>query len=198
MTPEFSTITAAELAYRIVARGGSGDWLIFVAPPDRAEAAAVDLTAGLQEALDEEAALIDARLGTKALVAGITSVGVKRPLVAWGFDAWSDEKWRHVDLLRSRLERAGPSVMVLTLEASARLEVCAPNFASWIGPSVHLWAPEPDVIPSAVRDERLASLRAWSGLTDDEMIRRAETGQLPADPQFAEWLTLLDRGDLIG
>ena len=46
--------------------------------------------------------------------------------------------------------------------------------------------------------ERLESLRQWSGMTDEEVITRAEQGTLPGDPPYAEWLVLLGRGDLLG
>jgi hypothetical protein len=41
------------------------------------------------------------------------------------------------------------------------------------------------------------ALRRWSGLEDLEVIRRAEAGTLSPDPEYAEWLTLLGRGDLL-
>jgi hypothetical protein len=47
-------------------------------------------------------------------------------------------------------------------------------------------------------EQRLAALRAWASCGDAEVIQLAETGQLPRDPEYAEWLTLLGRGDLLG
>ena len=48
------------------------------------------------------------------------------------------------------------------------------------------------------RQARLASLREWSGMTDEEVIARAARGELSPDPQYALWLVLLNRGDLLG
>jgi hypothetical protein len=50
--------------------------------------------------------------------------------------------------------------------------------------------------PSEI-EQRLTALRAWAGRGDAEVIQLAETGQLPRDPEYAEWLTLLGRGELL-
>lgn len=46
-------------------------------------------------------------------------------------------------------------------------------------------------------EERLQNLREHGNLTDQQVIEMAEAGALPSEPYFAEWLVLLDRGDLI-
>jgi len=46
-------------------------------------------------------------------------------------------------------------------------------------------------------DERIDALQEYLGKTNDEVITLAENRQLPTDPEYAEWLILLNRGDLL-
>jgi len=101
-----------------------------------------------------------------------------------------------VDLNRTRLQRSSTTVLVLDPTSIERLENTAPNFASWIGGNIwHLEQAQP--LDGALAEQRLVALRRWSGLDDLEVIRRAEAGALSPDPEYAEWLTLLGRGDLL-
>ena len=45
--------------------------------------------------------------------------------------------------------------------------------------------------------ERLEALRSHYGLTDEQVLERAQAKTLDWEPQVAEWLVLLGRGDLI-
>ena len=47
------------------------------------------------------------------------------------------------------------------------------------------------------RQRMIVTLFDVDGLTSTEIIRRAAAGELPADPEYGEWLLLLDRGDLL-
>ena len=51
----------------------------------------------------------------------------------------------------------------------------APNLASWLGGSVFTYE-DIDALAVDQRDSRLASLRAWSGKTDESVIKAAEEG----------------------
>ncbi|WP_437590077.1 hypothetical protein [Sorangium sp. So ce1000] len=102
---------------------------------------------------------------------------------------------RSLDYERARL--AGhPRGVLLTSEAGLQvLATEAPNFWSWVGPRVwHLDLRAEQLDAKA----RLASLRLGTGLSDAEVLQRAEAGTLTPDPVFAEWLVLLGRGDLLG
>jgi hypothetical protein len=59
-----------------------------------------------------------------------------------------------------------------------------------------MWRVDPPTIldPESI-EQRLVALRMALG--DAEVIRLAEQGTLPLDPQYAEWLALLRRGDLL-
>ncbi len=87
-------------------------------------------------------------------------------------------------------------MLVVAEQSIQRMFRNAPNL-SWIGAAV--WSFD-DTIPTLSAEEkeaRLEALRSWSGLSDAEVIERAEQDVLPGDPEYAEWLVLLDRGDLV-
>lgn len=126
--------------------------------------------------------------------------GVHRPgdaiRICSGLDHLSEDDWRRVDHARSLLAREGCVVLVVAEQSIQRMFRNAPNL-SWIGAAV--WSFD-DTIPTLSAEEkeaRLEALRSWSGLSDAEVIERAEQDVLPGDPEYAEWLVLLDRGDLV-
>jgi hypothetical protein len=117
--------------------------------------------------------------------------------IVTGVGAFTDPDWHRVDLNRTRLQRNGTTVLVLDPAAIEHLENKAPNLASWVGGSIwHLGKARP--LDEALTEQRLVALRQWSGRGDMEIVRLAESGNLPPDPEYVEWLTLLGRGELLG
>ena len=57
--------------------------------------------------------------------------------------------------------------------------------------------PDSGLMTEAERQERLKELSKHFGLTGEEVVRKAEAGELPHEPEFVEWLVLLNRGDLV-
>ncbi|WP_437475641.1 hypothetical protein WME75_23765 [Sorangium sp. So ce1014] len=102
---------------------------------------------------------------------------------------------RALDYERARLS-GRPRGVIITSEAGLRLLAAeAPSLWSWVGPRV--WHIDPLAGQLDV-EARLSSLRQGRGLTDAEVLQRAEAGTLTLDPVFAEWLVLLGRGELLG
>ncbi|HEY2031673.1 MAG TPA: hypothetical protein VGH20_20915 [Myxococcales bacterium] len=128
----------------------------------------------------------------------VTCVTTDELLIMWGFESWSNEDFLQWDLDRSVFSRRRATALVLTLQSWERLFALSPNIASWIGASV--WRKKPDSMRLAIaeREQRLEALRRFHNLTDEAVVTQARTGQLPRDPDFAEWLILLSRSDLIG
>lgn len=93
--------------------------------------------------------------------------------------------------------REGCVVLVLSEQGAQRMFRAAPNLTSWIGAATWSFDDTIPTLSAEEREQRLEALRAWSSLTDTEVIEQAERGELPGDPEYAEWLVLLDRGDLI-
>ena len=107
------------------------------------------------------------------------------------------EKWRSLDIMRSALERKGPVVLWLAPDDIANLADFAPNIRSFIGGSIFLAGPDGGIMTETERQQRLKDLSEHFGLTGEEVVRKAEARELPHEPEFVEWLVLLNRGDLV-
>jgi hypothetical protein len=195
--PGLKAMGAAEVALRLMARRGHGDWTALVVDPG------TDVAAIAEELADEMEAVGDS---TVARVFDATTVealaerlaATHEPAVASGLEGWPAAEWGHFDRLRSRFARDERTALVVGRATFELLAQQAPNFGSWLGASVVAYLPDASVLTEEERGRRLEALRGWSGLADAEVLARASAGTLPPDPEFAEWLVLLRRGDLLG
>jgi hypothetical protein len=85
---------------------------------------------------------------------------------------------------------------VTTPDSFGQLMQAAPNLASWLGALAFQYE-DPSAWEADLRARRLAALRSWAGRSDEDVVRAASQGRLPTDPEYAEWLVLLGRSDLI-
>ncbi|WP_437276042.1 hypothetical protein WME90_32990 [Sorangium sp. So ce375] len=196
MTVALMPMGAAELALRLMARRGRGDWAVLVVEPVH------DASQAAEELAQEMAALGDADVvrvqGARDALDLCERIAPARgPVVIWGLDSWQAPEWSHLDHLRSRLARDERTALVVSAPAFDDIMRHAPNFSSWLGASVWTYRPRAEELTEEEQDRRLAALQAWSGLSNEEVIARAEARTLPSDPEYAEWLMLLDRGDLL-
>ena len=118
-------------------------------------------------------------------------------LILWNFEQWDKNNWYEFDCMRSSLMRKRGLVLILSLESAKTMFSYAPNIVSWLGFRVYSFLKDTELLSFEEIQERLATLREWSGLTDSQIIEMAETRTLPPEPEYAEWLVLLERGDLI-
>lgn len=187
-------IDVAECALRIVSRPRRGSWTVVVADDDDAVAAQLAIEVGT---LEERPPRNVTWGGLSQLIRALRQPD-EDTVVVTGFGAVSDDQWGALDLARSELQRNGQVVLVITPEAASAFGRSAPHLLSWIGGDV--WSVDlneerrRDV---AASEERLATLRREHHMTDEEVVRRARDGTLPAEPEFVEWLALLGRGDLL-
>lgn len=114
-----------------------------------------------------------------------------------GLDRLDKTGWQTLDLNRSALERDGPVVLLLSSTALWNLSNHAPNIKSFLGTRIFPLAPENVLMTDEERAERLDELAKHYRLSGEQVIQQAEAGELPTDPNFVEWLVLLDRGDLV-
>lgn len=114
-----------------------------------------------------------------------------------GLDRFDPDHWRALDINRSGLARRGPIVLWLSAEGLTNLCSWAPNLKSFIGGSMFAAASHGGVMTAEERQQRLEQLAAHYRMSGEEVIRLAESGALPTEPQFVEWLVLLGRGDLV-
>ena len=69
--------------------------------------------------------------------------------------------------------------------------------ASFFGGSVWQLEPETGELSEPERVARVKALEAWAGMSSDEMMARAERKELPPEPEYAEWLVLVHRSELL-
>jgi len=187
-------IETADLALRISTSRGASAYFTYLVDAKNGDEVLEDLDAELHS-LDEAITLKTlAPLHADAVLEALASTTEEILLIdARAFHA---PDWRHLDLRRSSLGRDGVMVFVTTPGSFDELMQSAPNLASWLGGFVFSHEDEAARMADA-RDERLKILRNWLGKTDEEVVRAAQDGTLPRDPEFAEWLVLLGRGDLL-
>lgn len=119
-------------------------------------------------------------------------------LIIWNFEKWGDRDWRKFDQMRSRLIKKRGVVLVLSEMTVDKMFIDAPNIVSWIGSRVYELTENTELLTEEERQERLLELQKWSGYSNTKVIELAQSQQLPPDPEYGEWLVLLDREDLIG
>ena len=189
------TMSVPEVALRF-AVGNTGEWLtLVVKDKDDVPQIAHEFAETMKLANRGQVCHRQSVNDIKALLRLITEEsGI---LIISGLDAWPPSEWEHLDQLRSRLARRERTALVVEENTFQCIARRAPNFSSWLGANVVNCMHESDVLTEEEREQRLCALRSWAGLTDIEVISRAEAKELPLDPEFAEWLVLLHRGDLI-
>jgi hypothetical protein len=186
----------AEVALRFMARRGVGDWTTLVVEPGSQVAIAAEELAHEMESLGD--VTVERVPGARDSLDLIERVASARgPLVVAGLDTWEPSEWAHLDQLRSRLARDERTALVVSRPSFEAIMGHAPNFSSWLGASVWSYKPHASELTDDERERRLEALRAWSKLTDADVLARAESGELPPEPEYAEWLVLLRRGDLL-
>jgi hypothetical protein len=192
-------LTLPQFALRAVARAINGDWLVLVAPDAYSEAVGAGLLSELKSlaGTNMHPALLTNPDGARALGDRLAREGKRVAVIVTGIDGFSSDEWAHLDVLRSRLSRSGPTILIVSRAAVEAMAEAAPNILSWIGGSIWEANLEGEGLTEAARQARLADLRAWSRITDEELIRRAESGELGREPEFVEWLALLGRSDLV-
>lgn len=118
-------------------------------------------------------------------------------LVASVGESFRSESWETLELAREELRASGRRLVLVLDEAQARaMGAAAPNLLSVFGAGVERLEAERTLTP-AQREERLAALRSRFSLSDQELIDRWTEGTIAPDPDIAEWLVLLGRGDLL-
>jgi hypothetical protein len=191
---DVTSASAPELALRLIAIRGTAAYAAYLV--------AAGAVADAIEELREELVAFDAGLAIEALRPGsgerlvLALSGVTSEVVLVDAASYGDRDWRVLDRRRSALARAGLMVFVTTPGSFGVLMQAAPNLSSWLGGFV-FERPSDAAGTDEVREQRLAALRAWAQRSDADVIQAATRGQLPADPEYAEWLVLLGRGDLL-
>ncbi len=192
-TPKKLGTTA--LSLRLVALRGTTAYVVYLIQPGVMNTVEAELRAELA-AYDEGLNIRTIESSPSAARLLQDAPSIIGDVLLIGTAAYTEADWRLLDRRRSEFGREGVTVFLTSPGSFAMLMRVAPNLASWLGGSVFTYE---DIDAHAIeqRDPRLASLRTWSGKTDEEVLQAAEEGRLPRDPEYAEWLVLLGRGDLL-
>lgn len=119
-------------------------------------------------------------------------------LIIYKVETWSQEDWKKFDGYRSYLDKHKlGGLIVLSADAAQQMVSNAPNFTSWLGSKIYNLELYTELLNEEEKESRLEALREWANNSDQEIIALAEKKQLPSDPEYGEWLLLLDRGDLV-
>ena len=196
-TYDIKSISIDELLQRVGAQPEGNIWLTTIISPPDFDKAINELREMLNIFIDCDIGVISANSGALSLINQITQAP-QSYLLLRDFESWLQEDWQKFDYLRSRLdqEKRG-GILILSLEATKAMLNYAPNFASWLGSRIFSLLLGVELLTTEERQVRLSALREWSGKSDLEVIALAEAYQLPSDPEYGEWLILLEREDLI-
>lgn len=171
-------------------------FFVFVAPPDDGR-----LFAELQKELEAQSHTALSRIDARKLDAiGLLEELAQRPdavVLIDGLEQWDDEQFTSLDINRSRLETGAFIIFKGDLSTIARFLDCAPNLRSFVGPEIPMAVPDPSVMTAEQIENRLHQLRSHYQLSDEEVVEQARRGIAPAEPEFAEWLFLLGRNELV-
>ncbi|HIK09886.1 MAG TPA: ABC transporter permease [Oscillatoriaceae cyanobacterium M33_DOE_052] len=195
--PSLLRVSLDEFLLRLRSQPESNIWSALVVSPSNFDEVIEDLQSGIEILAECEVSSVSGDAGVLQLCHDIDASSVDY-LLLWNFESWHPDAWRQLDSFRSRLNRQKRGGVVILSSESAKLMVAnAPNFFSWLSPRVYSLNLGAEFLTAEEREERLSALREWSGQSDAEVIALAEAKELPAYPEYGEWLLLLNREDLI-
>lgn len=190
---EFPLFGAGELASRFRSESGTGTWICLIGPELRIESVSSEIVDAL-EAIHFSFRIIQLDRSVKPLIDAPTDL----PIVVTGFGTLSDEEWQHLDQLRSsRIIRNEPALLIMSPTSRQRLTRLAPNMASFVGGQFFEFQEDAGRLSEDERSNRLAELQLQFGMTNDQFLEMVETRAILDEPAYAEWLVLLNRGDLL-
>jgi hypothetical protein len=187
---------ATDAALRLVSRRGEGDWFVLVSQLGEDVVTIANEFADTLETVSRVSIhrIVDAKDAENLAKQMALYQG---PIVVSGVHLWDSSEWAHLDQLRSRFLRTERTVLVIDEQTLRHIMQLAPNFSSWLGANVVRHQSHSPVLTTEERESRLAALRNRFGISDTDVVFQAESGTMPSDPEFVEWLVLLGRGELI-
>lgn len=192
---DFLTEPAFEIGRRLEIRGSSV-WFVVLRPAEEEDALAnfvADLSAVLHQPVR---AVRSSGSSFEKLRSDLRESSVD-PVLITDLDEADAERWRALDVNRSAWLREGAVVLWLSAAGVTNLCSYAPNIRSIVGGSIFHLGTDGGAMTAAERNQEIADLESHFEMSSAEVIRQAESGVLPTEPHFVEWLVLLDRGDLV-
>ena len=191
------SISIDDFLQRIGSQATSGNtWSALITSNSDSQQLADDLQETLSIFAECEVGCLSAQDATNVFVEKIIQAN-EDYLILWNFEEWNKNNWYEFDCMRSSLMTKRGLVLILSPESAKTMFSYAPNIVSWLGFRVYSFLKDTELLSFEETQERLATLREWSGLTDSQIVEMAEKRTLPSEPEYGEWLVLLERGDLI-
>jgi hypothetical protein len=193
---DFIKEPAFEIGRRIEMRGPYA-WFVVLKPAVDVEAALGTFVSDFSAFLGEPVRIISGIAPTLGKLRSDLTDPTSDPVVISDLDQADANFWRALDINRSGLLRLGP--VILWLSSVGLIGLCdhAPNIRSFVGGSIVYLSVHGDVMTASERQQRISDLESHFQISSAEVILRAESGTLPTEPHYVEWLVLLDRGDLV-
>ena len=175
----------------------SNSWMVLVTMPDDIQSIIDELQDSVEIFSECETLTISGKSGAKNLVKCIKDTSQEYFLLHQ-FESWDSNEWKIFDAFRTQLDKNTNGGLLVLSEESNRLMVSnAPHFVSFVSSRIYYLDKDADILTPEECEQRLSALQEWSGQTNEEIIALAENRQLPTDPEYGEWLILLNRGDLL-
>ena len=178
------------LALEFDQSGAEPRWLLVVA--NDVTTAVVDAAASV-----EASGVMVLDLGADVATADIcTATADSTVVIAGRSSPWTKDDHRRLELRRDQIRTQVPQLLLITTPAvaSALAQAC-PNFASYLLADTRRWFD--GLMTKQQVEKELEALRETYRLTDAEVITLAEAGTIDGAADFATWLILLGRGDLL-
>ena len=192
---DFRTELAFEIGRRLEIRSGYA-WFVVLKPAEDGDALE-NFVADLSAVLDQPVRVVRSSGSSFEKLRGDLHEPAGDPVLVPDLDGADAERWRALDVNRSAWRRKGAVVLWLSGVGLASLCGHAPNLRSFVGGSIFNLGTDGGAMTAAERAQRIRDLESEFQLTSADVIRQAQSGTLPAEPHFVEWLVLLDRGDLV-
>ena len=190
------SICIDEFLQRVDSQPDRNIWsILIVASPDIKEAIE-EIQEGLEIFLEQEIGTISATKGVSELIKQIENSSDSY-VILWEFDFWEAKDWQILDRFRSHLETKKGGVFILSFTSAAIMRENAPNLLSWLRSRTYTAAIGTEYLTDEEIKIRLEALHEELGYSHEEIIALAKQNQLPSDPEYGEWLILLNRGDLV-
>lgn len=189
--------SAVEIARRLELRGqDSSPWIAILATEDAPEFALENFRTDVSSLLQKSARTFAiAETTFEQLTESLRNPDDDIAILI--VDQLTPEQWSSFDLTRSAIERKGPIVLWGSANSVEGLTEYAPNVRSYLGSSVFPIGTDGGIMTEAEQTKRLQELSEHYGITNEDVVHRAESGTLSREPHFIEWLALLGRGDLV-
>ncbi|HXB71676.1 MAG TPA: hypothetical protein VNY05_25795 [Candidatus Acidoferrales bacterium] len=192
---DFITEPAFEIGRRLEIRG-SYAWFVVLRPAEEG-GALENFVAGLSSVLDEPVRVVHTFGSSFEKLRSDLNESKSDPALITDLDQADADYWSAMDVNRSALLREGAVVLWLSSFGLANLCGYAPNIRSFVGGSIFNLGTDGEAMTLDERDLRIAELESHFELKSADVIKRGESGVLPTEPHFVEWLVLLGRGDLV-